>query len=79
MSARIMSWTKADGDAHSDLAHTLFLSSKTVASTFPEVARADEATNWRDAVFEVVAFVDRVLVLSLSILSAGQVRRHWRD
>ena len=53
-----MSWTKADGDAHSDLAHTLFLSSKTIADTFPVVARADEVTSWRDAVFEVVASVE---------------------
>jgi hypothetical protein len=77
-----MSWTKADGDAHSDLAHTLFLSSKTIADTFPVVARADEVTSWRDAVFEVVASVElshSVLVLSLSILSVGQVRRQWRD
>jgi hypothetical protein len=52
-----MSWTKVDGDAHCELAHVCFASAKAVGESFSEMARADDPTSWRDAIFELIAYV----------------------
>jgi hypothetical protein len=52
-----MSWTKVDGDAQCEMTHFLFPSAKSVRETFATVVRVEDITNWRDIVFEIVAYV----------------------